>query len=223
MIKQHKWKLLVSSIVIILPMIIGLCMWNILPDLIPVHFDINGNPDSYASKAVAVFALPGGMLALHWLCILCSAKLDPKSKNTINSKAFNLVIWITPIINLVLCAVIFAYALGVKLNIGFILSLLFGVMFIVIGNYLPKCKQSYTLGIKLPWTLNDEDNWNRTHRFGGIVWVIGGILMLATAFLANFWVLMGILFVMVIIPIIYSYTIFRKNKKNNENNKNTEK
>ena len=58
MLKQHKWKLLVSSLVILLPMIVGLCLWNILPDVIPIHWDINGNPDGFAGKAVAVFALP---------------------------------------------------------------------------------------------------------------------------------------------------------------------
>ena len=223
MLKQHKWGLILSSIAVLLPMLIGLCIWNVLPDTIPIHFDINNNPDSFANKAVAVFAIPGGMLALHWLCILCSVKLDPKSKNTLSSKAFNLVIWITPIITLVLCGLVYVYALGIKVNIALVLSLLFGVMFVVIGNLLPKCKQSYTLGIKLPWTLSDEDNWNKTHRFGGIVWVIGGVLMLATAFLANFWVLIGILAVMVILPTIYSYCHYKKSKQNNKINENIEK
>ncbi|MBR2052915.1 MAG: SdpI family protein [Clostridia bacterium] len=216
MLKQHKWKLLVSSLVILLPMIVGLCIWNILPNVIPIHWDINGNPDGFAGKAIAVFAVPGGMLALHWLCVLASVFLDPKSKNTVSSKAFGLVIWITPIINLVVCALVFAYALGLAINIGFVMSLLVGVMFIVIGNYLPKCKQSYTMGIKLPWTLHDEENWNKTHRLGGIVWVICGIAMLATSWLGNFWVLVGVLLAAIIIPTIYSYVLYRKKQKENQ-------
>ena len=212
MLKKFKWPLILSSVAIILPVIVGLCIWNILPDAIPIHFDINGNPDSYAGKAVAVFAFPAGMLALHWLCILCSMKLDPKSKNTISSKAFNLVIWITPLITLVLCAIIYLYALGVPVSVGFVVSLLMGSMFVLIGNYLPKCKQSYTMGIKLPWTLNDEENWNKTHRFGGFVWVIGGLVILATSFLANFWILLGVLVFMVALPTIYSYSLYRKSK-----------
>lgn len=225
MIKKFKWPLILSSIAIILPMIVGVCIWNILPDVIPFHFDINGNPDSFASKPVAVFVFGGIMLAVHWLCILCSAKLDPKSKNIISSKAFSLVLWICPAVCLVCYALMYLHAFGVPVSVGFILSLFMGLLFIIIGNYLPKCKQSYTLGIKLPWTLNDEENWNKTHRFGGFVWVIGGVVILATSFLANFWILIGVLAFMVALPTVYSYLLFRKSKKENieEENKTNKK
>ena len=106
----------------------------------------------------------------------------------------------------------YLHALGVPVSVGFILSLFMGLLFIVIGNYLPKCKQSYTMGIKLPWTLNDEENWNKTHRFGGFVWVIGGLIILATSFLANFWILIAVLVFMVALPTIYSYSLYRKSK-----------
>ena len=212
MIKKFKWPLILSSIAIILPVIVGLCIWNILPDAIPTHFGIDGNPDSFASKAFAVFGLAGIMLAVHWLCIICSVKLDPKSKNILSSKAFNLVLWISPAVCLICYALMYLYALGVPVSVGFILSLFMGLLFIIIGNYLPKCKQSYTMGIKLPWTLNDEENWNKTHRFGGFVWVIGGAVILATSFLANFWILIAVLVFMVALPTIYSYNLYRNSK-----------
>lgn len=212
MLKNHKWSLILSSIAIILPILVGLCIWNILPDVIPTHFGIDGNPDSFASKAFAVFGLAGIMLAVHWICILCSVKLDPKSKNIVSSKAFNLVLWISPAICLVCYALMYLYALGVPVSVGFVLSIFMGLLFIIIGNYLPKCKQSYTMGIKLPWTLHDEENWNKTHRLGGFVWVIGGLVILATSFLANFWILLGVLVFMVAIPTIYSYVIYKKKK-----------
>ena len=88
-----------------------------------------------------------------------------------------------------------------------------GLMFIIVGNLLPKCPQTYTMGIKLPWTLASEENWNKTHRFGGKLWVGGGILTMATAFLGSFWLLIGVLVVMVVAPTLYSYLYYRKYEK----------
>ena len=213
MLKQHKLALILTSIITILPALLGLCIWNILPEKIPIHFDINGNPDGFANKAISVFVLPFSMLAVHWLCIICTAFLDPKSKNNLSSKAFNLVLWISPIISLVISAILYSYALGYEINTVLVLNLLVGVMFIVIGILLPKCKQSYTIGIKLPWTLNDENNWNKTHRFGGVVFVIGGTVICATSFLNSFWIMLGVMIVMIALPIIYSLAFYLKTKK----------
>ena len=124
------------------------------------------------------------------------------------------VLWICPVLSLVLNSIIYAFALGYDLlNVPMILCILVGIMFVIVGNYLPKCRQSYTMGIKLPWTLNDEGNWNATHRFGGWVWVACGVAMLATAFLGIFWILIGIMLVAVLAPTIYSYLYYRKHKE----------
>ena len=88
-----------------------------------------------------------------------------------------------------------------------------GALFVVIGNYLPKCKQSYTVGIKIPWTLNDEENWNKTHRLAGFLWVIGGVVIMATAFLGTFWLFFVVLIPMVIVPFVYSYSLYKKSSK----------
>ena len=85
-----------------------------------------------------------------------------------------------------------------------------GLMFIIVGNYLPKCKQNYTIGIKIPWTLNSEENWNKTHRFAGWLWTICGILIMLTGFLGSFWVFLPIALLMVIVPVVYSYILHRK-------------
>ena len=88
-----------------------------------------------------------------------------------------------------------------------------GIVFIFVGNYLPKCKQSYTMGIKLPWTLDSEDNWNKTHRFGGKVYVAVGVVVMLTSFLGNMFVMLGCTFVAVILPTVYSYVLFVKENK----------
>jgi uncharacterized membrane protein len=128
-----------------------------------------------------------------------------------------LMFWICPAIGLVLSFMVYPAALGYSVPIETIMPLLVGALFIVVGNWLPKCQQTYTMGIKLPWTFASEENWNATHRFGGKVWFFGGIATMLTAFLGNFWIMMGILAVMVILPTIYSYLYYRNHEKGKEN------
>ena len=211
MIKKNKGTLIITSIVLLIPIFIGLILWNQLPEQIPSHWDINGEVDGWSSKAFAVFVFPCLLLVLHWVCVLASSA-DPKAKDY-HPKMLHLVLWICPVIGLVVNALVYATALGYQLNVEIIMPLLVGLMFIIVGNLLPKCRQSYTLGIKLPWTLANEENWNKTHRFGGKLWVFSGIVTMATAFVGSFWILLGVLIVMVAVPTIYSYCLYRKQGK----------
>ena len=211
MIKKNKGTLILTSIVLLIPILIGLILWNQLPEQIPSHWGIDGEVDGWSSKAFAVFGFPCLLLVLHWICVLASSA-DPGNKNY-HPKMLRLVLWICPVISLVLNALVYTAALGYQLNIEIIMPLLVGLMFLIVGNLLPKCRQSYTMGIKLPWTLHNEENWNKTHRFGGKIWVIGGIVTMATAFLGSFWILLGVLIVMVAAPTIYSYCLYRKQSK----------
>ena len=214
MFKQYKKTLILTSLVLLIPVIVGLMLWNQLPDPMPSHWDIHGNVDNWSSKAFMVFGLPALMLALQWVCLLaCTA--DPKYQNY-NSKMLKLALWICPAIGLVLCCMVYPQALGHSVPVETIMPLLVGVLFIVVGNWLPKCQQTYTMGIKLPWTFASEENWNATHRFGGKVWVIGGIVTMLTAIWGNFWVLMIILAAMVILPTVYSYLYYRNHEKENK-------
>ncbi|MBR5523784.1 MAG: SdpI family protein, partial [Clostridia bacterium] len=142
-------------------------------------------------------------------------RLDPKHKDK-SPKLMGLVLWIIPVMNLLLNVIVYLAALDREVNIEVVIPLFFGALFVVIGNYLPKCEPSYTIGIKLPWTLEDEQNWNATHRLAGWLWVAGGLLIMPCTLLppvAAFAVMMGILLVMLIIPTVYSYQYYKKHKK----------
>ena len=76
---------------------------------------------------------------------------------------------------------------------------------------MPKCKQNYTMGIKLPWTLADEEVWNKTHRLAGFLWTMGGIIIVATAFLNSIVLFFSVTALLVIIPTVYAFVIY-KNK-----------
>ena len=208
MIKKNKITLIITSLITLIPIVVGLLLWDQLPEQVPYHWNINGEVDSWVSKTQAVFLMPLLMLAMHWICVFASTA-DPKSKNY-HPKSITLVLWICPVLNLVLNTMVYSAALGYGLDIEMLMPILMGVLFILIGNLLPKMQQSYTMGIKLPWTLNNEENWNKTHRLAGKIWVAGGVLILATAIWGSFWILIGASIIMVLVPVIYSYLLYRK-------------
>ena len=208
MIKKH-WKLLViTSLVILLPMVAGVILWNQLPQQMPSHWNAAGEIDGWSSKPFSVFGMPLILVAVQWLCMLATGA-DPK-KNNHPEKILHLVLWIIPVLSTVLHAITYAAALGKEVPMEAVMPVFMGLMFAVLGNYLPKCKQSYTIGIKIPWTLNSEENWNKTHRLAGRIWLVCGIAMMLTGFFGGFWVFLPITLVMVIVPCVYSYVLYRK-------------
>ena len=211
MLKKYIKTLILTSIVTLVPIIVGLILWDKLPDSIPIHWGINGEPDNWSGKGFAVFCIPAFMLALQWICFFVCT-VDPKHKNY-NPKMMKLVLWICPGIGLILSCMVYPAALGYSISGKIIAPLIVGALLIVMGNLLPKCRQTYTMGIKLPWTLASEANWNATHRFGGKVWVIGGVISMLSAFWGNFWFLIVILALMMILPTVYSYCYYRKYEK----------
>ena len=208
MIRKNLNTLIITSLIILLPIAAGLILWDSLPEQIATHWNAQGVADGYSSKAGAVFTLPSVILGVHWLSIFVTAA-DPKKAS---GKALLMVFWICPVLSLLIGSIIYATALGAQLPVERIVPLILGALFLALGNYLPKCKQNYTIGIKLPWALNDAENWNKTHRFAGFVWVIGGLLIIATSFLGSFPLLFGILLVMTLAPILYSYRYYRKHQ-----------
>ena len=208
MIKRN-WKLLlVTSIIILLPITAGLILWNQLPEQVPSHWNAAGEIDGWSSKPFFVFGLPLIMLGFQWLCVLGTLS-DPK-KNNHPKKVLHIVFWIIPVLTTILSAITYATALGQTVRIEMVMPVLLGLVFAIVGNYLPKCKQNYTIGIKIPWTLSSEENWNRTHRFAGRLWLVCGILIMLTGFFGGFEFFVAIAAVMVLAPFLYSYILYRK-------------
>ncbi len=214
MFRKYRKTLIITTLVMLVPVLVGLILWNRLPEQVPTHFNAAGEADGWSSRTFAVFGLPAFLLGLHWLCILGSLKGDPKAEN-LDTRMMHLVLWICPAVSLVAIVLVYGAALGVEAPVALIIPLLIGLMTVIIGNWLPKCKQTWTLGIKLPWTLADEDNWNRTHRFAGPIWVLGGFAVMVSAFLGEFGMrlMLAALAVMVLTPTVYSYLLFSRKRK----------
>ena len=103
-------------------------------------------------------------------------------------------------------------SLGKNIPVHIIIPALVGVLILVCGNYLPKNRQNYTVGIKLPWTLHSEENWNKTHRMAGFLWMIGGAIIIIISFFQfiNIAIVLVIVIILTIVPIIYSYILYRR-------------
>lgn len=214
MIRKHKWELIASSLVILIPVLVGLILWNRLPETLATHWGIAGQPDGYGSLPYAVFVPYLCLLAGHWFCFLVTAN-DPRNQGR-NWKPIRLVLWIMPVLSNVCGAIMYALALGVHVSVSGIMVAAIGLMFVAIGNYLPKCRQNYTIGIKVPWTFASEENWNATHRFGGRVWMAGGVVLMLCALLPAGWnagVMVAGIVVLAVAPILYSYLYYRKQVK----------
>ncbi|MBQ9841472.1 MAG: SdpI family protein [Erysipelotrichaceae bacterium] len=214
MLKKYRGLLIVTSFIILIPMLIGFGLWDQLPDQIPTHWNMQGEIDGYSSKLFAIVVLPLILVGVQWLCTL-GTLADPKNKN-ISDKLWKLVLWICPVISLLLGYITYGTVLGMQIDINAIMPIFMGLLFMVIGNYLPKCKQSYTVGIKIPWTLNSEENWNKTHRFAGPCWMIAGFLSAVLGMLGLMVPMLICLIVMVFVPVIYSYMYYVKYEKDNE-------
>ena len=173
----------------------------------------SGTADGYNSKIFAIFAFPI-LFLLFQSIVLVSLEKD-SVKATTPARMVKIYAWLIPLFSLIVQLSIYANALGVIKSSPALVTAFLGSIFIFIGNYLPKTQRNYTIGIRLPWTLSDDRNWYKTHRFASKIWVLGGLLLLFDSFfqLALPYVLGGVIGVMVIVPVLYSFVLSRHSSK----------
>lgn len=213
MLKHDKKTLILTSLLTLLPIPVGLLLWTQFPEQMVTHWGLNGQPNSWSSVPFAVFAPPLLLLAVQWLCIFFTSR-DPGNKYR-NRKVQTLVLWIIPLISNFSSYLMYALALDMELSVNAIMMAIFGLLFAVIGNYLPKTRKNSTIGIRVPWTFSSEDNWNATHRMAGKLWMAGGIIMALSAFLpADIGMILWSLAMisLIVVPIAYSYHFYKQEK-----------
>lgn len=208
--KQNRVKVIVTTMVTLLPCVIGLILWQRLPERMPIHFNFSGVADGWESKPFAVFALPGFFCVCQIICIFTMIH-DPKGAN-IGGKIISVLLWVVPVLSLVTGVCIYAYALDIRINISIVCMSLLGVLYIVMGNLMPKLRHNYTVGIKTSWTLADPDNWYHTHRVAGWSWVISGVIMLAAALWMSVWMMLALMASATAAPVIYSFIYYRRHR-----------
>ena len=220
-IKDNLGTFIITLVVLLLPMLAGMILWNQLPNEIATHWGPDGNSDGYSSRAVAVFAMPVFLLVLHLIGSLATAKKDT---NAISDKLFCILLWICPVMSIVITTFIYATALGYKVNMPFVVLMLLGIIYIVLGNYLPKARQNHFFGVRIKWTLESKKNWEHTNRFSAKIMVALGLIYILCAVLAIFVemktalvvIVCGTLIGAVFAMILYSYLYYLKHNQDKD-------
>lgn len=219
-LKDNMKYFVISIVVMLLPMLAGILMWSKLPDQMPVHFDINQVPDSYASKGIVVFGFFAFILVIDILMVLVTSITDEKRK-AIPDKVFRLMLFICPAIYIVVMACCVCYALELSTNIAAPILFVLGIVFIVLGNYIPKVRMNPVLGVRIKWTMESKKNWEHTHRYSGWMMCLLGIAFIVMAVVAligvpNMAVVFIVFLVLVVLAIIsmvvYSYLFYKNHK-----------
>ena len=181
---------------------------------VPIHFDIDGRPNGWAPASVGLFVIPG-IAALLWAAGPILPRITPRGDNLDRSGVAYGTTWVAVGAVLALAqAAIVAAALGRPVQMAAALPATLGLMFLVIGNVMPKLRWNYVMGVRTPWTLADEWVWDRTHRFAGWLWVVGGLALILTAVAAPHaphpGFLAGTIGLLAISPVVKSYLLWRE-------------
>lgn len=213
---KNKWPKILFWFFAVLPFLLSAGFYSRMPATVATHFDASGAPNGYTTRAEAAFGLPAFYLGIT-LLVFFLLKIDPKKDNIERSPQLRAVaLWGIVLIGDLCQAAILLRAVNIRLNISAFVGVAVGLLFVGIGNYLPKCKPNYTMGIRLPWTLASEENWRKTHRFAGPLWVAGGILIALSSFLtsAQVFIILAATLALSVVPAVYSYLLFRRESGN---------
>lgn len=199
--------------VALLPFVYLAYIWNELPKEVPMHWNASGEIDRWGDKS-ELFMMLFMLTGISYFVFLIIPYIDPKQKlqnmgNKLNNLRLILGLFMSAL------AIYILYSVQQKTSNPVLIFPLIGLLFAFLGNYFKTIKPNYFIGIRTPWTLENEDIWKNTHLLGGKLWFIGGLLMAMTFVLPNkiqFYTFMGITAVISIVPIVYSYLEFKKTK-----------
>lgn len=199
--------------IVLLPFLYLAYVWNQLPTQVPLHWNLKGEVDRYGDKSELIL-IPILTSLLIYVIFLAVPYIDPKKQIQKMGKKYDTLKWIITTFMSVLALFIIYTAKNQSIaNPNYIL-LLFGVLFIIFGNYFKTIKANYFIGIRTPWTLESESVWKETHKLGGKIWFAGGLLIILSCLIVNkeinFIIFMSITAIMVLVPVVYSYVLFKK-------------
>ena len=198
-------------LVLLLPFAASAVLWSQLPERVPIHFNAQGEVNGWGPKWMNAFLLPAIGVGMY-LLLLVTPLLDPKKKIANPQKAMSAIRITIAIFFVGVYALLMAKSLDVKIDMQVWLPAGTGLFFLVFGNYMGAIKHNYFIGIRTPWTLESAEVWKKTHRLGGKVFVVGGLLMLLSAFVPGLnepHFLTALIVVSAVIPAGYSWFAYR--------------
>ncbi len=203
-------------VIVLLPFMYLAYIWNQLPEKVPMHWNIKGEIDGYGDKT-ELLIIPILLPLLCYILFLVIPKIDPKNKlKKMGNKLQTIKVLLTTFMSILALFILYSAKNQSLTNPNYIL-LLIGVLYIILGNFFKTIKANYFIGIRTPWTLESETVWKETHKLGGKMWFVGGIIVVLSSLILdkqpNFTLFLVITGIISIVPIVYSYLQFNKEKK----------
>ena len=205
----------ISITLIAIAVLAGLLLWNRLPDPMPGHWNAAGEIDGYISKFWGVFLLPIISIALTGLFLIVP-RIDPLKANIAQFRAaFNWFIVAFVVYILYLYILTLLAALGTLFNMTLMLLPAVGLLFIGIGYLMSGAKRNFFIGIRTPWTLSSDTVWDKTHKLGSRLFMLGGVVTILCAFLgeSGIWIMLVAMLGASFVPIVYSYVLYQRETK----------
>lgn len=187
-------------------------LYQILPDQVPSHWNVHGEIDGYSPKAVSAFVLPLIPLVIY-LLLTFLPNIDPRRENYHKfASSYKVITLAITGFMVVVNAATLLPALGYNIHVDVIMQSLLPLLMIILGNYMGKIRPNYFVGIRTPWTLDDDENWHRTHRFAGKAMVLGGLFAftgLLFSATTSFVIVMSGIFIPLVAATGYSYWLYK--------------
>ena len=201
---------IISTLFIIATLVVAAILYPSLPEMIPTHWNAQGEIDGYMKKPGGVLMMPALALAT-FIIMKIIPLISPKGFRTDKFSDVIGVLQVTLVGFMSIVAILVlleAHGLNVLINEVIIAGV--GLLFVVIGNYLGKVRKNFFIGIRTPWTLASDEVWNRTHRMGGKLFMLSGVIIWLGALLRLplTWTV-GVAVGLVLIPVVYSYFLYR--------------
>ncbi|MCL6476916.1 MAG: SdpI family protein [Peptococcaceae bacterium] len=205
-----------AVLLIITSLITGVLVYPHLPDLVPSHWNVQGQVDRYSSRLWGAFGLPLMTAGIYLLMVLVP-RIDPRRENYARFRgAYRLFKLALTAFFVWVYAIILTNAMGRGIPVDRAVVTAMGLLFMVMGNYMGQLRYNYFVGIKTPWTLASEEVWQKTHRFSARLWVVSGLAVAISGLLLGgqkaLVIIVAALGAAVVVPLVHSYVLFRKTR-----------
>ncbi len=215
-IKEEIKKDIFLIIIIISLFIGGIVLYQQLPDRMIMHWNIENQPDNYMSKFPGTFLLPFITLLIY-AGMVVSPVIDPRKESYRHfKKGYRMIRWGIILFLALLYIIVLSLNLGYNLDIGKIVTMAMGALFIILGNYLPQIRHNYFVGIKFPWTLANKAVWRKTNRLAGKLFFASGMILILSIFfsgITRFVLLISLIVIILTTTTIYSYILYKNQNK----------
>lgn len=201
----------ISFVIAVMTLLVNVFAYPFLPNKIPVHWGVNGDVDRYGSRMEQMLMSGLPIVLLFVLQILPT--IDPKKKSfQQHSKAYSIINMLIIIFLAVMNILALCSALGVPIPFPIVVPLFLGLLMIGIGNYTTQIRHNYFIGFRTPWTLASENVWRKTHRLGGYLFILVGMIPISSIIIGGLALKIFIAALLMVIMLIYAYSfwLFKK-------------